>query len=169
MTQILTAANVAAKTPAEWASLIIGIIGAICIGIYVLPQCVKTIKTKDTSGVSLGMFVLSFCGGFLFFLSALINACIGKGIETWLPMLLGNFCSSVASIIVIALKIRNLKWANKFDLPESKIPENYSKIKDVLEKQKAAKVARKQAEKAARETTKADIENGKTDTPVINN
>lgn len=81
----------------NWIS-IAGYTAAFCTTISFLPQAIKTIKTKDTSGISLYMYVIFTTGTVLWFLYGLFT--------NNLPVLIANAITAVLSIIILFYKIK---------------------------------------------------------------
>lgn len=81
----------------NWIS-IAGYTAAFCTTISFLPQAVKTIKTKDTSGISLYMYVIFTTGTILWFLYGLFT--------NNLPVLIANAITAVLSIVILFYKIK---------------------------------------------------------------
>jgi MtN3 and saliva related transmembrane protein len=77
---------------------IIGFIAAFATTFSFLPQAIKTIQTKDTSGISLYMYAL-FTGGTLFWLMYGI-------LSNSLPVAIANFVTLIFSCIILFYKIR---------------------------------------------------------------
>jgi MtN3 and saliva related transmembrane protein len=64
-----------------------------------LPQAVKTIRSRDTSGISLLMYVVFTIGiGFWF--------CYGIVLHSW-PMIVANAITFVLAATILALKLRH--------------------------------------------------------------
>lgn len=78
----------------EW----VGYVAAILTTLSFLPQAVKTIRTKDTRGISLGMYSV-FTVGVCFWL------CYGLVLESW-PMIVSNIITLALSTTILALKLR---------------------------------------------------------------
>ncbi len=78
----------------EW----IGFIGALLTTSSFIPQAVMTIRSRDTRGISLGMYVI-FTTGVAFWLV------YGIAIDS-LPMILANTVTLGLAGTVLALKIR---------------------------------------------------------------
>lgn len=76
----------------------IGSIAAILTTGSFLPQAIKVIKTKDTSGISLGMYVMNVCGVFLWFI-------YGLTIQD-MALICANGITFVLSSIILYCKIR---------------------------------------------------------------
>lgn len=79
----------------EW----IGYLAALLTSVAFVPQAVKTIRTRDTSGISTGMYAI-FCSGVaLWFVYGLK---IGS-----LPIVLANGTTFLLAGAVLALKLRH--------------------------------------------------------------
>ena len=78
----------------EW----LGYIAAALTTLAFLPQAVKTIHSRDTSGISLEMYVVFIVG---------VACWFGYGIAlgSW-PMILANAVTFVLAAIILALKLR---------------------------------------------------------------
>jgi len=78
---------------------LIGQIAAILTTTSFIPQAIKTIRTKDTSGISLWMYSM-FCVGILLWFA------YGLRLDDK-PMIYSNFITSIFAWIVLIYKIRN--------------------------------------------------------------
>lgn len=122
----------------------LGIIAAICIAAFSMPQLVYTIKTKNTSGVSLWMFILLAFGDLCFVIQG-IGILADKGLDpvkrlsSGLPLLLANLISCTIAVIVLAFKIRNKVWSKKFSTTEKDFCENYETYRTKILRAKAEK------------------------------
>lgn len=76
----------------------IGVIAACLTTFAFLPQVLKTIQTKDTSGISLAMYSMQVTGIFLWLCHGLI---IGD-----VPLILANSVSFVLSLVILVYKIK---------------------------------------------------------------
>ena len=85
---------------------IIGFVAAILTTSAFIPQALKTIKTKDTSGISLLMYILFTIGIFGWFIYGLLI--------TDYALILANGIASVFSSTILYYKIRNVR--NHIDL-----------------------------------------------------
>ena len=123
---------------------IIGIIAALCIAIYSLPQLIKIIKTKNTTSISLLMFIVMFFGDLLFVLNAIgilaDNTSTDTRLSSGLPILFANFVSICFCCCILFLKIRNIIWSKQLYLSEKKFCENYQKNKQEIIKLKRKKI-----------------------------
>ena len=78
---------------------IIGLLAALLTTISFLPQVYKTWQTKDTSGLSLTMFIVFFLGIVLWLIYGIyLNN---------LPMILANTITAVSSIYLIIMKLKH--------------------------------------------------------------
>ena len=79
----------------EW----VGFLAAACTTLSFVPQAVKTIRTRDTSGISLGMYVVFTFG---------IVCWFGYGIflQSW-PMIASNAVTFVLAATILALKLKH--------------------------------------------------------------
>jgi MtN3 and saliva related transmembrane protein len=76
----------------------IGYLAAFCTTVSFLPQAIKTIQTKNTSGISLYMYSL-FTAGTLFWL-------IYGLMSHSLPVAVANAVTLVFALIILTYKIR---------------------------------------------------------------
>ena len=79
----------------EW----LGVVAATCTTLSFIPQAAKTIRTRDTSGISLWMYLVFTVGiGFWF----------GYGIvlHSW-PMIVSNAITFVLSATILGLKVKH--------------------------------------------------------------
>lgn len=142
----------------------IGLIAAILIAIFSMPQLIKTIKTKNTESVSLWTFILLVVGDLFFAIQGLAMLCdkelidVGKNISNGLPLFLANLISFTSSSIVLFFKVRNMLWAKRRGITESQLAENYKQIKADEKQAKLVKKMEKQKEKMK------DKSNGTVDT-----
>lgn len=81
----------------DWVELL-GYFAAFCTTISFLPQTIKTIKTKDTSGLSLSMYVLFFIGIACWFIYGLI-------ISNY-PLLIANGITIILAGIILFMKLK---------------------------------------------------------------
>ncbi|MBX6380701.1 MtN3 and saliva related transmembrane protein [Thermoflavifilum aggregans] len=76
----------------------IGLVAAFCTTVSFIPQAVKTIRTRNTSGISLGMYVLFTTGTLFWFIYGLLSHS--------LPVTLANGITLIFAGIVLFYKIR---------------------------------------------------------------
>lgn len=85
--------------------LIIGYIAAFLTTSAFLPQAIKTLKSKDTRGISLVMYSMFCTGVFLWLLyGIMINDLI---------IILANFTTFIFSFLILLICFLNLKNKNK--------------------------------------------------------
>lgn len=79
----------------EW----MGYLAAACTTLSFVPQAAKTIRTRDTSGISLWMYVVFTFG---------IACWFGYGIflKSW-PMIMSNAITFVLSATILGLKLKH--------------------------------------------------------------
>ena len=77
---------------------VIGLIAAACTTASFIPQAIKSIKTKDTSGISLSMYGLFALGTLLWLLFGIFTDNI--------PVLLANGVTLVFASIILVYKIK---------------------------------------------------------------
>lgn len=78
---------------------ILGYIGATLTTAAFAPQAIKTIRTRDTTGMSLSMYVM-FTIGVAFWLA------YGIATDSW-PMILSNSLTLPLAASILALKLRH--------------------------------------------------------------
>jgi len=141
----------------------VGIIAAICIAIYMMPQLVKVIKTKDTSSISVAMFIIALVGNLFFVLDGIGMLIDNKGVAASLPIILANGVAFVISFIIAFYKFRNMKWAKKHGVNEAEIAKNYNKYLKEYKEEKA----KKKLEKATQVLADAKKEEAPKDSSTI--
>ncbi|KQZ60386.1 hypothetical protein ASD53_01685 [Lysobacter sp. Root559] len=76
-----------------------GYVGATLTTLSFLPQAVKTIRSRDTRGISLGMYVVFTVGvGFWFG--------YGVALQSW-PMIVSNAITFVLAATILGLKLKH--------------------------------------------------------------
>ncbi len=78
---------------------VLGMAAAVLTTVSFLPQVYKTYKTKDTSGLSLTMYLCFFVGIVLWLI-------YGIHLES-LPMILANGITAISSLFLVILKIKH--------------------------------------------------------------
>jgi MtN3 and saliva related transmembrane protein len=78
----------------EW----MGYVAATLTTLAFLPQAVKTIRSRDTRSISLGMYLV-FTVGIVFWFG------YGIALDSW-PMIVANAITFVLAATILALKIR---------------------------------------------------------------
>jgi len=77
---------------------IIGFIAAFATTISFLPQAIKTIKTKDTSGISLSMYAVFTAGTFFWLIYGILSPSV--------PVAVANFVTLIFASIILVYKIK---------------------------------------------------------------
>ena len=77
---------------------IIGLVAAVLTTTSFLPQVVKTHKTKDTSGLSLSMYII-------FFIGVLLWLIYGIWIQS-LSIILANIITAILTFYLLFMKIK---------------------------------------------------------------
>jgi len=80
---------------------LIGTFAAILTTISFVPQAIKTIKTQDTSGISLAMYLMFVCGVFLWLVYGFLI--------TDKIIIIANSITLILAGSVLVVKILNLK------------------------------------------------------------
>lgn len=80
---------------------IISYVAATLTTVSFLPQAVKTVKTRDTSGISLGMYVM-------FTLGVLSWMVYGLATSQW-SIVISNAITSVFAIVILVFKLGQAK------------------------------------------------------------
>ena len=77
---------------------VVGLIAAFCTTTSFVPQAIKTIKTKDTSGISLAMYSLFAFGTLVWFIFGLLSSDI--------PVSVANGITLIFACIILAYKVK---------------------------------------------------------------
>lgn len=77
---------------------LIGYLAALCTTLSFVPQAVKTIKTRDTSGISLWMYVIFTLGVFLWLM-------YGVAIRNY-PVMIANAVTFALAATILGFKIK---------------------------------------------------------------
>lgn len=80
---------------------IIGLVAAFLTTASFLPQAVKTIKTKDTSGISFFMYLLFTSGVFLWLIYGML-------IKDF-PIFIANLITIIFALVIFICKVINMK------------------------------------------------------------
>jgi MtN3 and saliva related transmembrane protein len=77
----------------------VGYVAAVLTTLAFVPQASRTIRTRDTSGISLGMYVIFTAGVALWFL-------YGVAIGAW-PVIIANGVTFLLAATILVLKLRH--------------------------------------------------------------
>lgn len=125
---------------------IIGLIAAVCIAAFTIPQLVQVLKTKNTCGLSAIMLGLLTFGDFCFAINGIGVLAVEHSLSGGLPLLLANAISCTISAILLFLKLRAMHYAKKFQTTEKQFCENYEAYKTKIKMAKVEKDAAKNVE-----------------------
>lgn len=98
----------------------IGLIAATCVAIYNIPMFIKILKTKNTAGISLIMYILLVIGCWFFLIDGLGIMVVEKSLDAGLPIFLANLISGTVSTIILVVKCKNMINAKAANLSEAK-------------------------------------------------
>ena len=107
-------------------SIVISLIGAVGMIAFNVPALDKIRKTKDTSSLSLWMFIILAAGSFMFVASTIITMVLtankndASSVDIYAPIgvLIGNLFSCASSIAIACIKARNSHMAKKNNISE---------------------------------------------------
>lgn len=128
----------------------IGLVAAICIAIFNIPQLIHVLKTKNTCGLSTIMLIILTLGDLCFVLNG-IGILSGTGstsskISAGLPLLLANVFAVIVTAILLFLKLRSVHYARKFQTTEKQFCDNYEAYRTKIRMAKAEKEAAKKVQ-----------------------
>lgn len=81
----------------DWIKLI-GYIAAVSTTVAFVPQALQSIKTKNTKGISLGMYIVFTFGVLMWLLYGLFNKDI--------PIILANAITFILALIILGFKLK---------------------------------------------------------------
>ena len=119
-------------------SFIFGIIAAVCIAVYTFPQLIRLLKTKNSSGISISMFILLVIGDFFFILQCFISLygafkdqdstiAVQVWLGTMLPVGIANIAGFIGALLTLCIKTKNILSAKKLDITEKEYCERVAK------------------------------------------
>lgn len=77
---------------------LLGFIAALFTTLALVPQVIRTFKTRDTRGISLWMYAMSSFGVFLWMVYGMV-------LQAW-PIIIANAVTFILMIIILIMKIR---------------------------------------------------------------
>lgn len=122
-----------------------GLVAAVCVAAFTIPQLVQVLKTKNTCGLSVVMLALLVFGDLMFVVSAIGQLVHGE-ISAGLPLLLANIVADSTSGVLLFLKVRSMYYAKKFQTTERQFCDNYQAYKTKIKMARADKEAAKRVE-----------------------
>lgn len=99
----------------------VGLVAAACIVVYLIPQLVKTVKSKNTESLSIVMLILNFFAGVFFVASGLGMIFGDPGLESGLPVTIANVVSSGITTTLIIIKAIHMSKAKKLKISEGEL------------------------------------------------
>lgn len=120
-------------------SFIFGIIAAVCIAVYTFPQLIRLLKIKNSSGISISMFILLVIGDFFFILQCFISLygafqdqdptiAVQLWLGTMLPVEIANIAGFIGALLTLCIKTKNILFAKKLGITEKEYCERVAKI-----------------------------------------
>lgn len=113
------------QTPVQIFLLIFGILGALTTILCFVPQTIKTVISRDTSGLSKWFFIIALtssffwlCIGSLNIVNANTEGNIANGLYAGLPLLITNVISVSLNVTTLFFKMQNIKKAAAQNLSE---------------------------------------------------
>ncbi len=111
-------------TSYEIIQFIVGLIGSLLTIACFVPQGIKTLKTKDTSGISLIFPIAALCSSVFWITSGVMIICnnnsnLASGLAGGIPIVLTNVVTSCINVVITIIKIKNVKNAKKMNLTEA--------------------------------------------------
>lgn len=122
------------STPYDIAQFVIGILGALTTIACFVPQGIKTLITKDTSGLSKWFFIFALISSMFWFsigamaiCNPFINATTGEiisqaainnGILAGLPPIITNVVTVFVNVSILTIKLINIKKAKNKKMSE---------------------------------------------------
>lgn len=117
----------------------VGLIAAVCIAIFSMPQLIQVIKTKNTSGLALGTYLLLTFGDICFVLDG-IGMLAEKNVAGGLPIFLANIVAFATALCVLIFKLKNMRNAKLLNITEkqycSAYKEYHARAKQIRAQQK---------------------------------
>lgn len=97
----------------------IGLFAAALVAIYNIPMFIKIMKTKNTAGISLIMYILLVVGCWGFFIQG-AGMMVDNQLFEGLPLFLANLISGIFSTIILTIKCKNMIRSKAANLSEAK-------------------------------------------------
>lgn len=112
--------------------LVIGCIASFITVIGWFPQAIKTFKTRDTSGISIGFYGLVYISTIIWLIYGILLLCdpsitdIVSALPGSLPLIITNFVALILNSIIIWIKANNMMKSKKLGKSEKEyIDEKY--------------------------------------------
>lgn len=123
------------NTPLEIFSFIFGWIATIITVACYLPQTIKTIITKDTAALSKWFFILGFSSSLAWVIGGFVSIfvyldqgnSINEALLISLPVIVTNIIGIISNLIVLVIKLKNIKKAKQENITEKEYCQRNSK------------------------------------------
>ncbi len=123
------------NTPYEICQMVVGMLGSLLTIVCFIPQGLKTLKTKDTSGISIifpiAALISSFfwiSGGVLAIVHPFVfngnGSSVANGLVTGIPIILTNLVTSIVNVTITVIKLKNMSNAKKLNISEEEYCHN---------------------------------------------
>ena len=120
-------------------SFVFGIIAAACIAVYTFPQLFRLLKTKNSFGISISMFILLVIGDFFFILQCFISlygafndknqaSAVEQWLCTMLPVGITNIAGFTGALWTLLIKAKNVLFSKKLGISEKEFCERVASI-----------------------------------------
>jgi MtN3 and saliva related transmembrane protein len=83
----------------------IGFIAATCTTLSFLPQVIRTIRTKNTEGISLTMYIIFVFGVTMWLVYGILQ-------NDW-PLIIANFITLIFSGIILMMKVAHMNQGKR--------------------------------------------------------
>ncbi len=116
----------------------IGLIAAVCISVFTMPQLIQVIKTKHTEGLSVVMLCLLELGDICFTINGIgiltdtdpsHFASVGLRLSSGLPLFLANAIALIITTALLLIKLNHMRLAKKHGVSEKQFCDNYKSYK----------------------------------------
>ncbi|MGL4950351.1 MAG: SemiSWEET family sugar transporter [Mycoplasma sp.] len=132
-------------TPINIALFVFGLFGAgTTIGCFI-PQGIKTLKTRDTSGLSHWFFIIAITSsafwlaiGSLTIASGAMDGDLPLGIFGGLPSILTNVVTVFINVMILFIKLKNMRDAKALGISEIQHCANIALAREAAKKEKQA-------------------------------
>ena len=149
--------NISLPTTAmEWYILIICLLVAICIASFSTPALIKILKTKDTTGVSILMYLILASGSLCFMLNGILSMIndMENTFTSLIGVTLANVISFLLAFTTLLIKFCHIARAKKLGISEAELCKKLAE-KKTNKKASASTSTTAKAEPAKTKTTSA--------------
>jgi uncharacterized protein with PQ loop repeat len=96
---------------------VVMIIGAVFIGIFSLPNLISVLKTKNTVGINLPMYII-FVFACICFTTYGLGMTLDNNLSGGLPTLISNCFCVIIGMITLVIKLNNMRKARAAHMTE---------------------------------------------------